>query len=54
MRPQWFECSEVPYSEMWPDDALWYPKMFNNKYFDGYFKFEGMSNILEYNITERP
>lgn len=53
MRPQWFYPSEIPYDDMWPDDVLWYPKMFNNEYFDGYFKFEGMSNILEHNITER-
>lgn len=53
MRPQWFGYSEVPYDDMWPDDRLWYPMMFDNKYFDGHFKFEGMSNILEHSITER-
>lgn len=53
MRPKWFDPSDIPYDEMWPDDRLWYPKMFNNKYFDGYFKFEGMSKILEHNIIER-
>ena len=53
MRPQWFEYPQVPYDDMWPDDRLWYPMMFDGKYFDGYFKFEGMSNILEHTITER-
>ena len=53
MRPKWFGYSQVPYDDMWPDDKLWYPMMFNNKYFDGHFKFEGMSNILEHSITER-
>ena len=53
MRPQWFEQSEIPYDRMWPDDRMWFPMMFGNKYFDGYFKFEGMNTILEHSITER-
>ncbi|XP_031562769.1 7,8-dihydro-8-oxoguanine triphosphatase-like [Actinia tenebrosa] len=47
MRPQWFNHDEVPYKDMWPDDILWLPSLLQNKRFDGYFKFEGHSNILE-------
>ena len=54
MEPRWFEQTKVPYDKMWPDDRLWYPMMFNNKCFDGYFKFEGMDTILEQKITEKP
>ena len=52
MRPEWFLYDEIPYDSMWPDDYLWYPDMLRKKYFDGYFKFEGMSKMLEYNITD--
>ncbi len=53
MRPKWFTHSEIPYSDMWPDDILWYPMMLNNQYFDGSFKFEGITNMLEHSIKER-
>ena len=52
MRPQWFLNGEIPFNVMWPDDYLWYPMMLNKKYFNGYLKFEGMDNVLEYNFTE--
>ena len=52
MRPQWFDQSEVPFDLMWPDDYLWYPLLFSNKYFNGYFKFEGLSKMLEQRLTE--
>ena len=52
MRPQWFDHSEIPFHSMWPDDYLWYPYLLNKKYFDGFFKFEGISKLLDYSITE--
>ncbi|MEK7542897.1 MAG: hypothetical protein AAB503_01145 [Patescibacteria group bacterium] len=26
-KPKWFSFDEIPYAEMWPDDALWLPKV---------------------------
>ena len=52
MCPKWFTHSEIPYRNMWPDHELWYPMMFNNQYFDGSFKYEGCSKLLEHSITE--
>ena len=52
MRPQWFLNDEIPFDSMWPDDYLWYPMMLNKRYFDGYLKFEGMDNMLEYNFND--
>ena len=52
MRPKWFLNDEIPYDTMWPDDYLWYPMMLNKRYFNGYLKFEGMNNMLEYNFSE--
>ena len=53
MRPHWFEHSEIPYKDMWPDDYIWYPHMLNGKYFDAYFLFEGHDQILKSSFTER-
>ena len=52
MRPQWFKHSDIPYGEMWPDDILWYPLMLSNRYCDGFFKFEGLNKMIDYNLTE--
>ena len=52
MRPQWFLNGDIPFDTMWPDDYLWYPMMLDKRYFDGYLKFEGMDNMLEYNFSE--
>ena len=52
MRPQWFDVTEVPFHSMWPDDYLWYPYLLNKKYFNAYFKFEGLDKVLNHTITE--
>jgi 8-oxo-dGTP diphosphatase/2-hydroxy-dATP diphosphatase len=52
MLPRWYTHESIPYDSMWPDDKLWYPMMLSGKYFNGYFKFEGMDNLLQYTIEE--
>lgn len=52
MQPQWYSIDGIPYKEMWPDDLHWFPLMLNDKRFIGYFKFEGMDKIVEYNLSE--
>jgi len=27
MRPQWWDENKVPFSQMWPDDELWFPHL---------------------------
>jgi 8-oxo-dGTP diphosphatase len=27
MEPHWFPCSQIPYELMWPDDAVWLPRL---------------------------
>ena len=39
MLPKWYNLSEVPYQDMWPDDIYWYPIMFAGKLFKAQFKF---------------
>lgn len=53
MRPKWFDHEDIPWDDMWPDDRLWYPYIFDDKYFNGYFKFDGMDTMLEQKLTER-
>ncbi len=38
--PQWFELAAIPYSQMWPDDAIWMPLMLEGKKFMGKFYFD--------------
>lgn len=50
MRPQWFESDKIPFSQMWPDDIMWYPLIFQKKKFVGYFKFQGHDVILSHKL----
>lgn len=52
MRPQWFECDQIPFSEMWADDSMWFPLMLQKKKFVGYFKFQGHDVILSHKLEE--
>ena len=52
MRPQWFNVTDIPFQSMWPDDSLWYPHLLNKRYFNAYFKFEGLDKVLSHTITE--
>ena len=38
--PYWMKPSEIPYHDMWSDDAYWMPQMFEGKTFKGYFHFD--------------
>ncbi|MEK7174671.1 MAG: 8-oxo-dGTP diphosphatase [Patescibacteria group bacterium] len=50
MRPKWFYFDEIPFAEMWPDDALWFPLFARNKKFRGRILFEGHDVILEHTL----
>lgn len=39
--PIWFKISALPYSQMWPDDAIWLPKVLAGQNIKGKFTFEG-------------
>lgn len=39
--PLWTPMGQIPYSEMWADDALWIPLMLARKRFRGRFVFDG-------------
>ncbi|XP_068606426.1 oxidized purine nucleoside triphosphate hydrolase [Brachionichthys hirsutus] len=52
MRPQWFPLHQIPFSQMWVDDILWFPLMLHRKTFVGYFKFQGHDVILSHKLDE--
>ncbi|MBI1888595.1 MAG: 8-oxo-dGTP diphosphatase [Candidatus Spechtbacteria bacterium] len=51
MRPQWFDISEIPFSEMWADDAHWFPLFLAGKKFQGRFVFDGLDTIKSKELT---
>ena len=47
MAPKWFNVSEIPFEEMWPDDRHWLPLFLAGKNFKGRFFFDGHDKIVE-------
>lgn len=39
--PLWFPLGAIPYDEMWADDRLWLPLLFEGRRFHGRFIFDG-------------
>lgn len=54
MAPQWFQCSEIPYRQMWPDDSLWLPKILTGKKLKGKFVMDEHDEVVNYDISEVP
>uniref|UniRef100_A0A1I8IIB1 Oxidized purine nucleoside triphosphate hydrolase n=2 Tax=Macrostomum lignano TaxID=282301 RepID=A0A1I8IIB1_9PLAT len=39
MRPRWFNLADIPFDNMWPDDAYWLPKVLAGQSVIGYFLY---------------
>nr|XP_045625095.1 oxidized purine nucleoside triphosphate hydrolase-like [Procambarus clarkii] len=52
MKPQWFSVDNLPYSQMWPDDRLWFPIYLRGGKFRGIFHFKGQDIILSQKLEE--
>ena len=50
MRPQWFAPAEIPFGEMWPDDAFWLPQVLAGTLIKAAFVFGENDTILEKDI----
>ena len=50
MKPRWFEVSEIPFMQMWPDDRYWMPMFLKNNKFKGRFVFDENNKIMDYDI----
>ncbi|KAJ2174166.1 Nudix (Nucleoside diphosphate linked moiety X)-type motif 1 [Coemansia sp. RSA 1287] len=40
MRPEWFGINELPFAQMWPDAARWWPHVLRSEKFVGRFWFK--------------
>jgi ADP-ribose pyrophosphatase YjhB (NUDIX family) len=50
MDPAWYDFTEIPYSQMWPDDLLWLPRVLSGEKLIGSFVFGEGDAILSYEI----
>gem|GEM_PF-62532 len=50
--PRWYPLHELPYGEMWADDAIWLPLMLAGVGFSGRFVFDGDA-LLDHTIALR-
>ena len=51
--PQWFHFDEIPYSQMPPDDEIWYPPFLAGAFLKGNFSFNrDMSRITSHTLKE--
>lgn len=48
--PVWFSVHDLPWDNMWADDAIWYPKLLANERFTGRFLFDGKT-MLDYALV---
>uniref|UniRef100_T1J6Y5 Oxidized purine nucleoside triphosphate hydrolase n=1 Tax=Strigamia maritima TaxID=126957 RepID=T1J6Y5_STRMM len=51
MKPQWFDIDQIPFDQMWPDDVYWYPILLQGKYFRGWMKFRGVTDLLDWKLS---
>ncbi|KAI8062216.1 NUDIX hydrolase domain-like protein [Gongronella butleri] len=52
MRPQWFDYADIPYAQMWSDDAQWLPVVLGGESFVGEYHFaEDQTTILSQALT---
>lgn len=47
MSPRWFSVEDIPYTEMWPDDIFWLPKVIEGNTIAAAFTFGHNDEILE-------
>ncbi len=52
MRPQWFLKGEIPFSQMWPDDVHWLPKVLDGKNVEGRFYFRDNDTLVRHELVE--
>jgi 8-oxo-dGTP diphosphatase len=47
--PFWVPLAQIPYAEMWEDDALWLPHLLAGREFSGRFLFDG-DRLLDWSL----
>lgn len=51
MAPKWFHVSDIPFTEMWPDDKYWLPLFLEGKSFQARFSFDGYDKIIDWSLS---
>ena len=49
-KPLWVPLDEIPYEQMWEDDAIWLPMMIRGERFEGRWIFDG-DRIVDYELV---
>lgn len=52
MAPKWYDLSEIPYEEMWPDDPFWLPQVIEGKKLRCEFELDAMDQIVKTSVEE--
>ncbi len=52
MEPKWFSVTEIPYTQMFPDDKYWLPLILEGKKINGLFEFDEEWNLISSKIEE--
>ncbi len=53
MRPQWFPVDQIPFAQMWKDDAYWLPRVLANRPTEAYVAFaDDNETIAELTMTD--
>ena len=45
MKPRWFSFEDIPYTDMWPDDVLWLPKVLEGNKVVGNFELDAPASL---------
>lgn len=53
MAAKWFPLDQIPFDQMWPDDAHWFPLFLADKNFTGRFLFGDNDVILKHELNLR-
>lgn len=51
MAPFWFNLSDIPYSQMWPDDIFWLPRVIEGEKITAEFWFDGHNHVTKHTIS---
>lgn len=51
MAPQWYPLVDIPYAEMWDDDAYWLPQVLGGEKVVGTFTFDSNDRMTNHVIT---